>query len=82
MFLGYSSSHNHGNGEWVPTTLVSSIIGPLSTSMIMGGRVFLGKNMLGMLSLDKQRFIFPATCSLKRLEIKNICNFDTKHDDT
>ena len=46
---GYSSSHNHGSGEWVPTTLVSSIMGPLSTSTIMGGRVFLGKKMLGML---------------------------------
>ena len=35
----YSSSHNHGSGEWVPTRLVSSSIGSFSTSMIMGGRV-------------------------------------------
>ena len=35
----YSSSHDHGSGEWVPTRLVSSTIGSCSTSMIMGGRV-------------------------------------------
>ena len=35
----YSSSHNHGSGEWVPTRLVSSTIGSVCTSMIMGGRV-------------------------------------------
>ena len=35
----YSSSHNHGSGEWVPARLVSSTIGSFSISMIMGGRV-------------------------------------------
>ena len=36
---GYSSSRNHGSGEWVPTRLVSSIRGPFSTSIIMKGRI-------------------------------------------
>ena len=35
----YSSCHNHGSGEWVPTRLVFSTIGSFSTSMIVGGRV-------------------------------------------
>ena len=34
--VNYSSSHNHGSGERVPTTLVSSTIRSFSTSMIMG----------------------------------------------
>ena len=45
---GYSSSHNHGSGEWVPTRLVSSIMGPFSTSII---RVVKSKSRLFLDSL-------------------------------
>ena len=33
----YSSSHNHGRGEWVPPRPTCSTIRPFSTSMSMGG---------------------------------------------
>ena len=37
--VSYSSSHNHGNGEWVHPRLVSFTIGTFFASMIMEGRV-------------------------------------------
>ena len=39
LFLGYTSSHNHGSQKWVPPIVVTFQILPFSTSMIMGERV-------------------------------------------
>ncbi len=36
---GYPFSHNHGSGKWGPGRWLEFLRGPVSTSMIIGGRV-------------------------------------------